>query len=605
MKRIISLLLSTGLTLILGACGSSSQDHKHEQKVTFPIGSTLEEKLQMASNLVPTPQQVEWQEHELTAFLHFGMNTFTGREWGDGTEDPALFNPTALDADQWVCTLKEAGFKLVILTAKHHDGFCLWPTKTTAHSVASSPWKGGKGDVVAELAEACHKHDMRLGIYLSPWDRNHPAYGTGDGYNKVYVEQLTELLTNYGRVDEVWFDGANGEGPNGKKQIYDWSRVAETIARLQPDAVTAIMGKDVRWVGNERGYGRETEWSATVLPPGVFPQSDSIRTALNISETVADLGSQQWIEQAGEMYWWPSEVDVSIRPGWFYHPEEDGAVKSVKELTHIYFSSVGMNSGLLLNVPPNKDGRLSDADVQRIREFGAFVKEYNRLDAVVAGQSLKLSKRKAVELSVDPQQPFSSVLLQEDIRQGQRVENFEVDVMMSGAKDWEKVGEGTTIGYKRILLLDEPIYAQKIRVRILDARGEVHLRSVKAHLVPTIDDELGVNNLKLLDPKGWNIYATEPLTVDIGKKAELKGFVYAMKSDRTADTLPTHFVLEVSENGTDWTKQMEGEFGNIINNPIPQVHYFESPLQTRYIRLGGTSISGTIVVVDKEELKLF
>lgn len=219
----------------------------------FPEGATLEQKVDMASRLIPTPQQLEWQQMEFTAFLHFGINTFTGREWGDGKENPELFNPTELDCVQWVKALKDGGFKMALITAKHHDGFCLWPTKTTQHPVANSPWKDGKGDVVRELREACEKYDMKFGAYLSPWDRNAECYGDSPAYNKFFIEQLTELLTNYGEVHEVWFDGANGEGPNGKKQVYDWDAILKTIRELQPKAVTAIMGDEVEVLEPEQG----------------------------------------------------------------------------------------------------------------------------------------------------------------------------------------------------------------------------------------------------------------------------------------------------------------------------------------------------------------
>ena len=219
-----------------------------------------EEIIRKAAQVVPSPRQLRWQQLELTAFFHFGINTFTNSEWGTGKEDPHVFNPTQLDARQWVRVAKEAGIKQVILTAKHHDGFCLWPSKFTKHSVESSPWKNGKGDVVREVADACKEFGLGFGIYLSPWDRNAPMYGT-DAYNDFFINQLTELLTNYGLIDEVWFDGANGEGPNGKKQVYDFDRWYKHIRELQPAAVIAVMGPDVRWVGTESGYGRETEWS--------------------------------------------------------------------------------------------------------------------------------------------------------------------------------------------------------------------------------------------------------------------------------------------------------------------------------------------------------
>ncbi len=277
-KLLTSLLLS--VTLMSGAQAQKKENY-YVKHVEFPQSATIEQKVDMAARLVPTPQQYAWQQMELTAFLHFGINTFTGREWGDGKEDPALFNPSELDAEQWVRTLKEAGFKMVLLTAKHHDGFCLWPTATTKHSVASSPWKNGQGDVVKELRAACDKYDMKFGVYLSPWDRNAECYGDSPRYNDFFIRQLTELLTNYGEVHEVWFDGANGEGPNGKKQVYDWDAFYQTIQRLQPKAVMAIMGDDVRWVGNEKGVGRETEWNATVLTPGIYARSQE-NNKLNI-----------------------------------------------------------------------------------------------------------------------------------------------------------------------------------------------------------------------------------------------------------------------------------------------------------------------------------
>lgn len=308
-KLLISLLLSSTL---IGGVQAQKKENYYVKHVEFPQDATLEQKVDMAARLVPTPQQYAWQQMELTAFFHFGINTFTGREWGDGKEDPALFNPSELDAEQWVKSLKNAGFKMVILTAKHHDGFCLWPTATTKHSVASSPWKNGQGDVVKELRKACDKYDMKFGVYLSPWDRNAECYGDSPRYNEFFVRQLTELLTNYGEVHEVWFDGANGEGPNGKKQIYDWDAFYKTIQRLQPKAVMAIMGDDVRWVGNEKGIGRETEWNATVLTPGIYARSTENNKRLGVFSKAEDLGSRKMLEKATELFWYPSEVDVSL-----------------------------------------------------------------------------------------------------------------------------------------------------------------------------------------------------------------------------------------------------------------------------------------------------
>ena len=258
-------IVSLALAALMAGCASQPKQEFYEKHVAFPADATPEQKIDMVSRLVPTPQQLEWQQMEFTAFLHFGMNTFTGNEWGHGTDSPELFNPSELDCEQWVKALKDGGFKMALITAKHHDGFCLWPTATTEYSVKNSPWKDGKGDVVRELRDACEKYGLKFGVYLSPWDRNAECYGDSPAYNKFFIEQLSELLTNYGEVHEVWFDGANGEGPNGKKQEYDWTAILAKIRELQPKAVTAIMGDDVRWVGNEGGLGRATEWSATAI----------------------------------------------------------------------------------------------------------------------------------------------------------------------------------------------------------------------------------------------------------------------------------------------------------------------------------------------------
>ncbi|MDE5806459.1 MAG: alpha-L-fucosidase, partial [Paramuribaculum sp.] len=364
MKHLISLL-----TLACAASGVQAEE-LFVKGVVFPEGADSITKIELAGRVVPTPQQLAWQQRPLTAFLHFGMNTFTNREWGDGKESPELFNPKLLDTDQWVRTLKDAGFEMVILTAKHHDGFCLWPTATTSHSVASSPWRDGKGDVVADLRRSCDKYGMKLGLYLSPWDRNAQCYGS-EAYNDLFVAQLTELLTNYGKVDEVWFDGACGEGPNGKKQVYDWLRFRDTMRDLQPDAVLAITGDDVRWVGNEGGRGRETEWSVTPLVPKVYAFADSVNKALDMNEMSPSLGGRDVVSRASQVFWWPAEVDVSIRPGWFYHETEQPHPMS--RMARIYLESVGRNATLLLNIPPDTDGLISPADCQRLAEFHNWI----------------------------------------------------------------------------------------------------------------------------------------------------------------------------------------------------------------------------------------
>ena len=455
-----------------------------------------DEIIRKAANVTPSPKQMAWQEMELTAFLHFGINTFTNREWGDGKEDPQLFNPKELDAGQWVKTCKDAGMKLIIITAKHHDGFCLWPSKYTNHSVKSSPWKNGQGDVVKELAFACKEQGMKLGIYLSPWDRNSAVYGT-DEYNDYFINQLTELLTNYGEVAEVWFDGANGEGPNGKKQVYDWQRYYQTIRHLQSNAVIAIVGPDVRWVGTESGYGRDTEWSVV---PSNTQDEDEIATRSQqqagtfrpaVDAMAKDLGSRDKLFSAKRLVWYPSEVDVSIRPGWFYHKKQDEKVKSVEKLLDIYYSSVGKNSLLLMNIPPDKRGLIHENDVETLKKWREVLdqtfKENLAANSRIQGvKPLSASEAKSLidgdydtywmsedeipilEITLEGEKTFDRLLLQEKIIIGQRVEKFKLEAKING--NWKQITEGTTIGYKRLLRFPE-VTTDQVRLTILQSRA--------------------------------------------------------------------------------------------------------------------------------------
>ena len=483
MKRLI---FFATILLVLINSGCNNKKSYIEKEIVFNDKLTPEQKMKLAAYLVPTKEQYEWQQLELTAFVHFGINTFTGREWGDGTEDPDLFNPTDFNAEQWVEALKDGGFKMIILTAKHHDGFCLWPTKTTMHSVASSQWRDGAGDVVRELKNACEKHDIKFGVYLSPWDRNAKSYGDSAEYNKMFVQQLNELLSNYGEIHEVWFDGANAEGPNGRKQEYDWKSFYHVIDSLQPFAVKAIMGDDVRWVGNEEGLGRETEWSVTPLRAAIHEDAVEENKRLKISDTAKDLGSRKLIEQANSIYWYPSEVDVSIRPGWFYHPEQDAQVKSLEELVNIYYQSVGMNSVLLLNVPPDTRGLIHETDVARLQEFGEYIRstfENNKLDDTHS--YWRANNGDYREYKIKDGEIINTVLLQEDIQKGQRVEVFKVEGLIDGS--WKKLAEGTTIGYKRLLRFDD-VSPEKIRITLIETRTSANIKEVGAYYAEPIDE---------------------------------------------------------------------------------------------------------------------
>ena len=457
--------------------------------------------------VTPAPRQVALQEMEFYAFVHFTVNTFTDREWGDGTEDPSIFNPAKLDAEQWVRALKDAGMKGLILTCKHHDGFCLWPSKYTRHSVASSPYKGGRGDVVGEVAEACRRGGLKFGVYLSPWDRNQPLYGTGKPYDDYFVNQLTELLTNYGEIFDVWFDGACGEGPNGKKQYYDWERYYATIRALQPGACISVCGPDVRWCGNEAGDPRPSEWS--VVPRRMM---DTERIASSSQQTddaafrqkkltaqMQDLGSREALADEPELIWYPAEVNTSIRPGWFWHESEDAQVRPLAELMDIYEKSVGGNATMLLNVPPDRNGLFRPQDVRRLQEIGAYLRrtyghnlltEGGTLTAVPAGlpghEAARLctedesyyqpaAEALPVEITVqlDRHAALHRLVLREQLRLSQRVESFAVDAWVQDG--WQQVTEGTVIGNKKIVPLPDVI-TDRLRVRILDSRGVPALR---------------------------------------------------------------------------------------------------------------------------------
>lgn len=599
-----NLILTTVLSLTI-LSGLQAQETYYEKHVAFPAGATVAEKIEMASRLVPTPQQLEWQRMELTAFLHFGVNTFTGREWGDGTEDPAIFNPTSLDCEQWVRTLKESGFKMAIITAKHHDGFCLWPTKTTRHSVASSSWKGGKGDVVRELRDACKKYGIKFGVYLSPWDRNASCYGDSPAYNQFFIEQLTELLTNYGEVHEVWFDGANGEGPNGKKQIYDWDAILRTIRRLQPKAVTAIMGDDVRWVGNEKGIGRETEWSATALTPGIYPRSGEQNKELGIFGKAKDLGGRDIVARATELFWYPSEVDVSIRPGWFYHADQDKQVKSLNHLTDIYFKSVGYNSVLLLNIPPDLRGLINENDVQRLKEFSGYLKKTFARNYVLKGNEAWHGTSGTVrQYDIQKDALVNAFMIQEDISKGQRIESFLVEAYKDGS--WIHMAEGTTVGYKRLVRFSDT-RPERIRVTIRSARGVANIAAVGLFYAEPLADKNEEIQLSNVPVDGWQVVggnvdsrkaidgdrktvwrasALMPLVVDMGNKVEVSGFSYAPSIGEDLTGTIYKYAFYVSLDGQSWTKcEASGEFSNIMHNPVPYFVRFGKTYPARYFKL--------------------
>lgn len=426
---------------------------------------------------VPTPQQLEWHKKEMNMFAHFGPNTYSGLEWGQGTESNDLFAPDSLDCAQWASVAKEAGFGGIIITAKHHDGFSLWDNPSSDHSVAHSTWRDGKGDVLAELSAACKEAGIGFGVYLSPWDRNHPDYGT-DRYNDAYAKSLESVVSSYGPLFEVWFDGACGEGPDGRKQVYDWDLFLGKVREYQGGVVTfSNIGPGCRWVGNEEGHAGETNW-ATFTPEAHNADRSNLPGDYELY-----LGSGD----EGGAYWIPAEVDVSIRPGWFWRASEDDKVRTPENLLDIYYKSVGRGAVLLLNVPPTASGRFHSNDIASLRGFRAALDRIFAQNlattAVSSGNFSSAHKADAVldgnfdtywaagndgvpmlTLKADPSKPFNRLVLQENIALGQRVAEFAVDV--PDGDGWKEIACGTTIGYKRILLLPETV-SSAVRVRFI------------------------------------------------------------------------------------------------------------------------------------------
>lgn len=577
---------------------------------------------------IPTPAQINWQRMEFYGFIHFGLNTFTGREWGYGDEDPKIFNPTDFNASDIVSTFKKGGMKGMIYTAKHHDGFCAWPTKSTDHNITKSPWKNGKGDVVREFALACKKHGIKFGTYLSPWDRNNADYGK-DGYLDVYYKQIRELLTNYGPVFEIWFDGANGgDGWYGgakdartidRKTYYDYPRAYKMIDELQPQAVIfSDGGPGCRWVGNENGFAGATNWS--FLRAGeVYPGYPKYR---ELQYGHAD--GNQWVA---------AECDVSIRPGWFYHPEEDDKVKTVDQLTDLYYRSVGHNATLLLNFPVDRNGLIHPTDSLNAVSFHQRVQK-ELADNLLSSAKVSASderggqfKVRAVtdgkydtywatndgvtiaDLTFTFSQPtkMNRVMIQEYIPLGQRVKSFVVEYKKGD--QWLSVKcneETTTVGYKRLLRF-EMIEIEELRIRFTDARACLCINEVGAYYAPDATENytpatselksfpftiLGVDMEEAKkcsdkDDQTTALISGKEIVIDLGENRTIHSFYYLPDQSEYSKGLISSY--ELSAGITEEAMQVvaQGEFSNIRNNPILQNMYF-SPVEARYFKLKAT-----------------
>lgn len=459
-------------------------------------------------NPIPSNRQLTWHEMEYYAFIHFSINTFTNLEWGYGDENPELFNPTELDCEQWARVCKEAGMKGIILTAKHHDGFCLWPSAYTKHSVKNSLWKDGQGDVLQELREACDKYDLKLGFYLSPWDRNHAEYGNPE-YIVYFRNQLKEILKNYGDLFEIWFDGANGgDGYYGgaresrkidKKTYYDWKNTYKFIRELQPNAVI-FTGGDVRWIGNEKGIAGKTNWCTFNFEKFVN------------GEEIIELN--QHGEENGT-HWMPGEADVSIRPGWFYHKSQDNKVKTLDHLIDLYYKSIGRNASLLLNLPVDRRGLIHENDIEQLKKLKHHI-DISFQNNLAASKNVKASnvrgnsklyegknvtdgnkdtywatddKILAATLTIDFKHPvkFNRLLIQEYIKLGQRIKSFSIDIYKNG--DWQEIAKATTIGYKRILRFPM-VESDKVRINFNNSKACPVISNIEIYKAPDLKLDL-------------------------------------------------------------------------------------------------------------------
>lgn len=555
---------------------------------------------------IPTAQQVAWQKMEYYMFIHFGPNTFTDKEWGDGKEDPKFFNPTNLDAMQWAKTAKAAGMKAIIITAKHHDGFCLWPSKFSTHTVRESPWKNGKGDVLKELSAACKAYGLKFGVYLSPWDRNHPDYGTPK-YNQTFANTLQEVLSNYGEVFEQWFDGANGEEAGGKHQVYDWPLFHSVVYKNQPRAVIfSDIGPGCRWIGNERGIMGETSWS-TLNTKG-----------FGVGKDAPDTKTLNTGNENGE-HWVPGEADVSIRPGWFYSPKTDNEVKTLGQLSTIYYSSVGRNANLLLNVPIDRRGLIHPNDSTRLIAFGKLIKDAFK-DNLAKNQKMTASnvrgnakkytaqnltdgnydtywatndgvKNAVLTLKLAKQTEINRLVLQEYIPLGQRVKSFTVEYW-NGEK-FVELDKQTTIGYKRILSFPT-LKTSQMRISI-EANAAPVLSEIQVFKAADLVEGPVLSKAKpgTADQRKWKVVENgkaNEIRIDMGSRLSISGFTYQPVSNESEGSNIYQYNFYTSNDGLNWQKIIDkGSFSNIRNNPIKQSVSFDHKHQARFIKLEGVS----------------
>ncbi|KQM37587.1 alpha-L-fucosidase [Sphingomonas sp. Leaf10] len=609
-----------GSSLIAGAAACTP---RVAPVTTVAAGGGGNRVLPPAWGATPSLRQLKWHDRRQYGFIHFSINTFTDKEWGYGDEDPALFNPTDFDPDQIVAAAKAGELTGLILTAKHHDGFCLWPTMLTEHCIRNSPYKQGKGDIVGELEAACRRGGINFGVYLSPWDRNRADYGT-PSYITYYRAQLTELCTRYGELFEVWFDGANGGdgyygGARETRKInaveyYNWPSIVKLVHDLQPDACTFDpLGADIRWVGNEDGHAADPCWPT--MPNEPYDQAKG-----NTGVRGAEL-------------WWPAETNVSIRPGWFYHADEDAKVKLPSKIMEMYDDSIGHGTTFHLNLPPDRRGRIHDRDVASLTAFGDALRATfanNQADGAVATASADLTgasakfvndgrldtfwlappetKDASIVLDLPPGRSFDTVRLQEWLPLGLRVTRFAIDVS-DGGDQWTTVAEKDMVGPQRLVRLPAPISPRRVRFRTVAAEAGPALRefALFRSVAPVDLPPLKVTDASIVDRAGWKVTAasapggeailddsprtawTSPapasLTIDMGRNETLAGFT--LTPTRHVDPQaapPMKYRVETSVDGRTWTPGGEGEFQNINYARATQRLPFPKARPARYLR---------------------
>ncbi|ANI90756.1 hypothetical protein A9P82_11710 [Arachidicoccus ginsenosidimutans] len=589
--------------------------------------------------VLPNENQLNWQENNLYAFIHFGLNTFTDKEWGYGDEDPALFNPKHFDADQIVRSIKQGGFTGIVLTCKHHDGFCLWPTKTTEHNITKSPFRNGKGDLVKEIEEACRKYGLRFGVYLSPWDRNNPSYGTQDYVNKIYREQLKELLTNYGPVFEIWHDGANGGdgyygGAREERKIdrttyYNWPSVWQLERKLQPHAlIFGDIGADLRWVGNEQGYAGIPCWQ-TFTPisniPGKAPSNGTIKSELSTNGT------------RNGRYWMPAESDLSIRPGWFWHQSQNDKVRSVADLWKHYLVTVGRGAALILNVPPDRDGLVYKTDSINLKEFGDVLKETFAVN-LAKGARIKASNVRGndnkhygtknlldndqfsywatdddihtpqLTITLPEARTFDIIRLKENTKLGQRIDSVSIDAFIDN--QWQNIAGANSIGSERLVLLNKKITTNKLRLTVVKSPVCVALSDFALFSQPDLSEyetvrkkektvsksDWKITNIKnanaIIDNNSatfWqsnNANFPQNVIVDLGKTKTISSFSYLPRQDNQTGGIIDRYELSASADGKTWSKLSSGEFSNIKASLNLQTVTFSATVNARYFKFG-------------------